>query len=66
MAHLLMRREFFGGAGALPSRKTSRQSLFAIRRSPFTIRHSLWSLTRQDLSTNSKSVSEGTKPAEAG
>jgi hypothetical protein len=29
-----MRREFFGSAGALPSRKTIRHSLFAIGYSP--------------------------------
>ena len=31
MAHLLMRWKFFGSAGALPSRKTIRHSLFTIR-----------------------------------
>jgi len=37
MAHLLMRREFFGSAGALPFRKpfANRHSLFAAVFSPF-------------------------------
>ena len=40
-AHLLMRRKFFGSAGALPSRKTIRYSPFATR-CCFNIRHSLF------------------------